>query len=86
VPEGTAMLDKTMVAHAVCDALAEAAPAEPEKVQLAARLTRAGSGAGVTAGAGAATAVVAREAANRPADKRYIMKDEKLNECKNWLG
>lgn len=37
----------TIVAQDFCDLLAEAAPAEPEKVQLVALLIRAGSGAAV---------------------------------------
>jgi hypothetical protein len=42
VPEGTASADSTIVAQAFCEALAEAAPLEPEKVQLVARLARVG--------------------------------------------
>lgn len=55
-PDGTAMLDRTMVEHDFWEALAEAAPLEPEKVQLVARFTRLTSGAGVTAGAAAGSA------------------------------
>ena len=51
VPEGTATLDKTMVAQLAFDLLAEAAPLAPENVQEA-RLSRVA--AAVTAGAGAA--------------------------------
>lgn len=50
VPDGTATLDRTMVEHDFCDLLAEDAPLLPEKVQLVALLTSAGSGAGVTSG------------------------------------
>lgn len=35
VPEGTATLDRTMVAQEALDLLAEAAPPEPEKVHVA---------------------------------------------------
>lgn len=76
VPEGTATLFKTMVAQAVCDLLADAAPAEPENVQLVARLATAfGWGAGVTAGAGAGAAATdaARDAVNATTDKRCMM-------------
>lgn len=44
-----------MVEHDFCDLLAEEAPLAPEKVQLVARFTRAGSGGAVMAGAGSAT-------------------------------
>ena len=73
VPEGTATLFKTMVAQAVCDWEADAAPAEPEKVQEVARLTTAASGAGVMAGAvGAAIADAASDAVNAITEKNCI--------------
>jgi hypothetical protein len=50
VPEGTATAERTMVEHDFWDLLAEAAPFDPEKVQLVALLTSPGSGAGVIAG------------------------------------
>ena len=78
MPEGTATLFKTIVAQAVCDLLADAAPAEPENVQLVARLATAGAwGAGVIAGAGAATADAARDAVNATTDKRCMVKESK---------
>lgn len=46
---------------------------EPEKVQLVARLTTAASGAGVIAGAGAATADAESDAVNAITDKRCIL-------------
>lgn len=65
---------KTMVAQAVCDLEADAAPAEPEKVQEVARLTTAASGAGVMAGAaGAASADAASDAVNATTDKNCIL-------------
>lgn len=51
VPEGTATLDKTIVAQLAFDLLAEAAPLAPENVQEA-RLSRVA--AAVTAGAAGA--------------------------------
>lgn len=35
VPDGTATLDRTIVAHEAWDLLAEEAPCDPENVQLA---------------------------------------------------
>lgn len=64
VPEGTATLLRTIVAQAVADFEAEAAPVEPENVQLVARFATAGFGTGVTRGsvAGAAAADAASDA------------------------
>jgi hypothetical protein len=56
-PEGTVMPDRTKVAHDFCETLAEEAPLEPEKVQLA-LLARVASGAGVTSGADTGEATV----------------------------
>ena len=42
VPDGTATLDRTIVAQEAFDLLAEAAPFEPEKVQVA-RFSRLGA-------------------------------------------
>ena len=75
MPEGTATLERTMVAHDVCDLEASAAPLEPEKVQLEARLTTSGLGAGVMAGAGAATADAASDVKKIPRVKATIVKD-----------
>jgi hypothetical protein len=64
VPDGTATDDRTMVAQDALDALAEAAPAEPLKVQLPARLATAWSarGLGVMVGGAARTPDAARAA------------------------
>jgi hypothetical protein len=79
VPDGTATLERTIVAQDFCDLLAEAAPVEPEKVQLVARLARAASGAGVMAGPGAATGLATTEAAkhetNKPRDRETMVKE-----------
>lgn len=56
MPEGTASADKTMVAQEALDLLAEAAPDEPEKVQVVARLARSGAAVGAGAAAGRAEA------------------------------
>ncbi len=65
-PDGTATLDKTMVEHDFCDLLARDAPLAPKNVQLVARLTRPGSGAGVISGpaTGEARTEAARVAKN----------------------
>lgn len=60
-PDGTATAESTMVEQDFWEALAEAAPLAPEKVQLVALLTRPASGGGV--GAGAATGEAIAEAA-----------------------
>ena len=75
VPEGTATLERTIVEHAVWDLEADAAPAEPEKVQLVARLTTSALGAGVIWGsaAGAARAATPKEVIKRPRDKATIV-------------
>ena len=75
VPEGTATSERTMVAHDDCDLEASAAPFEPEKVQLDARFTTSGLGAGVMAGAGAATADAASDVKKIPRVKATIVKD-----------
>ncbi len=81
VPDGTATLDRTMVAHDAWDLLADEAPFDPEKVQLA-RFCRALSreGAGVTAGAatrGSATGLestwLAPSATRRRADDTGVI-------------
>jgi hypothetical protein len=53
VPEGTATLERTMVAQDFLDLLAREAPEEPEKVQDA-LLARSGAAVGAGAAAGAA--------------------------------
>lgn len=68
VPDGTATADKTIVEHDFCDLLAREAPLLPEKVQLVALLTRAGSGASVIRGPRSSTGE-AGEAATREAAK-----------------
>jgi hypothetical protein len=75
VPDGTATSERTMVAHADCDLEASAAPLEPEKVQLEARLTTSGLGAEVMAGAGAATADAASDLKKIPSVKATIAKN-----------
>lgn len=64
VPEGTVTAEIVMVAQSALDALAEAAPSDPLKVQES-RLARvaAGVGAGATAGLAMTTAEPARTAA-----------------------
>lgn len=73
VPEGTAILLRTRVAHAVADLEAEAAPAEPVNVQLVARLATTATGAAVMAGDGAAATDAAR-AKRRPRVDATIVK------------
>jgi hypothetical protein len=79
VPEGTATLDRTIVAHDAWDLLAEEAPADPENVQLA-RFCRAWSreGPGVTAGAatGFESAPVPAKATRRAEDRDTILFQE----------
>jgi hypothetical protein len=62
-PDGTAMLERIIVAQDALDLLAAEAPEEPEKVHEA-RLERfgaaVGAGAGTAAGAAATSEVVAR--------------------------
>lgn len=70
VPEGTATLERTIVAQEVLDLLAEAAPFEPEKVQLAARSSMLA--ALVTRGAGAATGLARVQAMPQAASKRLV--------------
>jgi len=82
VPEGTATLFKTIVAQEACDLLAAAAPAEPEKVQLVARLaTASGWGAGVIAGAGAAATDAANDAVNATTDRKCILRRDSKVWC-----
>jgi hypothetical protein len=82
VPEGTVMPDKTMVEHDFCDLLAEAAPLEPVKVQLVARFTSNGLGAGVIAGrataTGDATAAQATKATNKVEVNETIFEEVRL--------
>ena len=66
VPEGTARLDSTIVAHEVLDLLTAEAPLAPEKVHEA---RFASSGAAVGAGAGAATAREAAAPRRRASEK-----------------
>ena len=54
MPEGTATLERTIVAQSFCEALADAAPLDPENVQVD-RLARSAAGGGVMAGPAAAT-------------------------------
>jgi len=81
-PDGTATLLRTIVAHDAWDALADAAPAEPEKVQEA--LFSSWTGVGGSVGAGAATATgeartVAAKAARSEQDSgREIMMERKV--------
>lgn len=63
-PEGTATLERTIVAQDFCEALAEAAPLEPEKVQLA-RFSRLGAAVMAGSATGVATAQAARAAIAR---------------------
>lgn len=63
VPDGTAKAERMMVEQEVLDLLADEAPADPEKVQVVARLAR--SGAAVGAGAGAANTEVIAESKMR---------------------
>jgi hypothetical protein len=63
VPDGTAKAERMMVEQDVLDLLADDAPAEPEKVQVVARLAK--SGAAVGAGAGAAKTEVIAESKMR---------------------
>lgn len=63
VPDGTATLESTIVEQAVCDLLAEAAPLEPEKVHVVARLAKLGACVMAGSATGDANAPSAKEAA-----------------------
>lgn len=68
MPDGTATLERTIVAQEVLDLLADAAPLAPENVQLAARSSILA--AWVTCGAGAATGLAIVAAMPQPASKK----------------
>jgi hypothetical protein len=78
-PDGTATLERTMVAQDALDLLAAEAPEDPEKVHealLARSGAAVGAGAGTAAGAAATKEVIARS----PKKKESWTISTKLNE------
>jgi hypothetical protein len=65
VPDGTATSDRMIVEQDFCDALAEAAPEEPEKVQDVALLAKLGASVMEGSATGEAIAPVARATTER---------------------
>lgn len=70
MPEGTATFDKTMVAQLFCEALADAAPLDPENVHDARLARLCAAGAGVMAGPASATGEAWAETTKAARSKR----------------